>query len=225
MRAQQLLDQVQSPQRIAALEEDPRAYAVQLGEELAAGESSEAIAARDEQLREALARIDAMTERATRIRIDHALADDAAIGVPTRKVFASTVLRYAGALDVLHARAHDVASRGGSADPAHAAEVVVDAARSALALRAAVREGVLALVSDGAAAGARAADALARDRRLEEAPRRAWSALRRELEAVAAQPARITVAALATRVAEWPEQLDEPDPASEPTFADMIELD
>ena len=47
--------------------------------------------------------------------------------------------------------------------------------------------------------------------------RRTWSALRRELEAVAAQPERVAAAALPARLASWPEQLDEPEPASEPT--------
>ncbi len=76
-----------------------------------------------------------------------------------------------------------------------------------------------------ARAGVVLADGHARDRRAEVAPRQAWSALRRELEAVAAAPARLAEAPLATRLATWPAQLDEPDPASEPTFADLIEMD
>ena len=119
-------------------------------------------------------------------------------------------------------RRHD---RQGASDPEGVAAAVVQAARGALAVRAALRDHVLALVGRLAAASAAEADVRARDRRLDEPARTGWSALRRELEAVAAQPLRVTSAPFATRLATWPAQLDDPDPASEPTFADMIELD
>jgi hypothetical protein len=55
--------------------------------------------------------------------------------------------------------------------------------------------------------------------------RRRWSAVRRDLEAVALAPERVLAAAMAARVAELPEQLDEPAPGPELTFADFLELD
>jgi hypothetical protein len=225
VQSQQLLDRVQSLTHIAELEADPRAYADRLANELAAAASRDELAARDDRLRDALARIDAMAERAMRIRLDHVLAGDTAIGMPTRKVFATTVLGYESKLDVLEARARDVAHRGGSLDPARIASSVVDAASATLALRSTIRRGVLALISELATASVAPADRDARDRRIDDPTRRAWSALRRELEAVAAQPERVAEAAMAARLATWPEQLDEPDPSSEPTFADMIEID
>ena len=139
MGAEQVLDEIQSLSRIAAAEANPHAYAERLAPELVDAATREALAARDDRLRDALARIDAMTERAMRIRLEHALADDTAIGIPTRKVFASTVVGYAGKLDVLEARAIDVANRGGSPDPAGAASSVADAARATLELRDAIR--------------------------------------------------------------------------------------
>jgi hypothetical protein len=214
--AHQLLDQLQSLGRLEALEAD--AYAGALAAELV-----DEVAARDAQLADALARIDALAERAMRLRLEHALADDPAIAAPTRRVFAATVVGYADRLELLATRAHHVAAR--SPDPEGVATTVVDAARATLAMRVALRGPVLALVARVAAASAADADVRARDRRLDAATRTGWSALRRELEAVAAQPERVATAPFAARLAAWPPQLDEPDPASEPTFADMIELD
>jgi len=225
MSAQQVLDQVQSLARVAALEAEPHGYADQLVAELAPALSRDELAARDDRLRDALARIDALAERVMRIRLDHVLADDQAIAVPTRKVFAATVTGYVDRLDLLETRAHDVATRGGSRDAAGIARLVVEAARATLALRTAIRVDVFVAISGLAATSVPLADAQARDMRSEEVARRAWSALRRELEAVAAEPTRVTEGPLAARLGTWPEQLDDPDPAGEPTFASLIELD
>ena len=225
MESQRILDQIQSLRALAELEAGPGIYADRVAEELGPAASRDDLAARDEQLRESLARIDAMAQRAMRIRLDHVLADDTAIAIPTRKVFASTLIGYAHDLGVLEARAREVASRGGSRDPSGVAHAVVEAASATLAVRDVLRTGILELVAQLATASVAVAEGHARDRRLDDPARKAWSAVRRELEAVAAQPDRIAGATLAVRLAGWPEQLDEPDPASEPTFADMIELD
>lgn len=223
--AQQLLDQVQSVARIEALEAAPAEYAERVAAELGGGDSLDDLAARDAALAQALGQIDAMTERVARIRLEHALAHEASIATPTRKVFATTIAGYAGRLELLEARARDVAARGGAVDPAGVAARVVDQGRAALALRDALRAGLLALIRDLAAAAGPDADRRARDRTLDEAARRRWSAARRELEATASQPERVATGPMPARLASWPEQLDEPDPAHEPTFADMIELD
>ena len=60
---------------------------------------------------------------------------------------------------------------------------------------------------------------------LDEPARQRWSAVRRDLEAIAHQPEAIGAAAMATRAAAWPAQLDEPEPIPEPTLAELIELD
>jgi len=225
MGAAQLLDQVQTLAHLATLEAGPQVYAERLAQELGEAVTRDEIAARDDQLRDALARIDALAKRVMRIQLEHVLADDTSIGPPTRKVFAATVTDYANRLDLLDTRARDVASRSGARDPAGIAERVVEAARATLALRGAVGSGVLALIAELAAAGAPLADRSARDRSAAEPARRAWSAVRRELEAIAARPDRVVEAPFAARLATWPDQLDDPDPANEPTFADMIELD
>ncbi|HEY4239546.1 MAG TPA: hypothetical protein VGM88_07005 [Kofleriaceae bacterium] len=224
MRSQHLLDRVQSPQQAAELAEAPHAVADALAEELAPATTRDDLAARDAQLGAALAGIDALAERVARVRLEHALAHEPSIAAPTRRVFASTVIRYEHALDTLASRAHDVAERGGARDPSAVAAIVVDECTFALSLRRSVREGVVALIAKLAAASVAAADAAARDRKLDDVARKAWSALRRELEATAADPERVR-APIATRLASWPEQLDEPDPAAEPKLADLLELD
>jgi hypothetical protein len=212
------LDHVQSLAAIDALV--PDAYA----DEVAAG-LPEDLEARDTALAAALAHIDATATRIMRIRLDHALASDTSIAAPTRRVFAQTIVAYVADLDLLARRALDVAARGGAGDPAGVAQLVVDAARATLVLREALRVPVMTLIRDRAAAAIPDADRRARDRTLDDAQRRRWSALRRELEAIAADPARVTSAPFATRLAAWPAQLDEPTPESEPTFAELLELD
>lgn len=223
--AQYILDQACSLARIAALEADPAVYVERLAAELPAGATLVELEARDAALVAALGQIDAMIARAMRIRLDHALASDSSIGAPTRSVFASTITGYAGRLSLLEQRARDVAVRGRAADPDRVAEAVIEAARASLALRDALRDGVLALIRDGARAAIAEADRRARDRRLDEPERRRWSAARRDLEAVAAEPERVLAAPMAARLGALPDQLDEPEPDREPTFADLLELD
>jgi hypothetical protein len=160
-----------------------------------------------------------------RLSLDHALAADTSIGAPTRKVFATTVARYAGDLGLLAQRASDVAARGGARDPDAVAATVAEAARAVLDLRAQTLAPVLALIRDLAISFVPEADRRARERSLDEPTRRRWSATRRELEALAADPARAGASPMAARLAAFPDQLDEPPPEREVTFADMIELD
>lgn len=223
--AQQLLDRVHSLAAIDALAEEPEAYAELLAAELPGGSTLTELEARDAALATALGQLDLMIARVMRIRLDHVLAADTSIGPPTRRVFASTIVGYANNLGQLAARVHEVAVRGRAAAPDQLTEAVVDAARATLALRDALRAPVLAHVAALASAGIADADRHARDRAADEPLRRRWSAARRELEAIAQDPARVAAAAFATRLASWPEQLDEPAPAPEVTFADMIELD
>jgi len=226
--ARRVLDQVSTLAHLEAI--DPLRYAEELAVEVpaAAGTLAE-LEARDAFLADALAQIDAMIARAMRLRLDHALAAapslDAALAPPTRKVFATTIAAYAGDLGLLAQRARDVAARGGARDPDAVADAVLGAARGALELRAATRAGVLALIRDLAAASVPDADRRARDRSLDEPARLRWSAARRELEALAADPGRVAAAPLPARLAAYPDLLDEPPPEREVTFADMIELD
>lgn len=221
-----VLDRVHSLGAVAALAADPGAYLGALERDLAAAPATLAgLEARDAALRAALGAIDALAARAMRLQLDHALAADASIAPVTRNVFATTIVSYAGSLERLADRAADVAARGGARDPGAVAGSVVGAARTVLALRDRLRAGVLELARDLAAASAPDADRLARDRRLEAAPRTRWGQARRDLEAVAADPSALVGAPMAARMAAYPAQLDEPPAEAEPTFVSMIELD
>jgi hypothetical protein len=217
------LDHLQS---LAALDAfDPASFAAALAAELPAPATLAALEARDAALTAALAAIDDLAIRAMRLRLEQALANDASIAAPTRRVFVQTVVSYADNLELLGARARDVAARGGSRDPDATAALVTDAAGATLALREATRGPVLVLIRELATAAVADADARARDPQLPDAERKRWSAARRDLEMLAADPARITAAPFAQRIAAWPEQLDEPAPKPEPTLAELIELD
>ena len=223
--AQHVLDQIHSLARLEALEAEPGAYAERLAAEIPAATTIGELEARDAILAGALGRIDAMIARAMKIRLDRALAADASIGAPTRSVFSSTIIGYADRLPLIEQRARDVAARGGAVDPGRTAEAVLEAARAVLGLREAVRAGVLILIHALAQAAAPDADRRARDRNLDDFTRRRWSAARRDLEAVAADPERVLVASMAARLGALPDQLDEPLPERELSFADLLELD
>jgi len=218
-----LLDQAYSLARVESL--DPTAYATLVESELGPATTLADFAGREAQLVEALAHIDATAARVMRLRLEHALAADASIAKPTRNVFASTIVAYAQNLGLLEQRARDVALRGGAGDPDQIAALVVDAGRATLAQRDALRDGVLALIRDRANASIADADRNARDRKLDDAARKQWSAVRRDLETVAADPQHVLTAPLNKRLSALPEQIDEPDPEREATFADMIEID
>jgi hypothetical protein len=221
--ARRILDQVSSLAHLDAF--DPPSYAAQLAAEVPPAATLAELEARDALLADALAQIDAMIARAMRLCLEHALADDTSLGPPTRKVFATTIAGYASDLGLLAQRVREVAARGRAADPDAVADAVLGAARRVLDLRAATRAGVLVLIRDLAAASVAEADRRARDRALDEPTRRRWSAARRELEALAADPVRPCAAPLAARLAAYPDQLDEPTPEREASFAEMIELD
>jgi hypothetical protein len=145
--AQHVLDQAYSLPRIDALAAEPGVYAERLAEELPSAATLAELDARDAALAGALGQIDAMIARAMRIRLDHTLAADTSIGAPTRSVFASTIVGYAGRLSLLAERARDVAVRGRAGDPDAVAQAVINAARAVLDLRDGLRAGVLALIA------------------------------------------------------------------------------
>jgi hypothetical protein len=219
MTWKQTLDRAYSLAQLDALATEPGVVAEQLATELPAEPF-----ARDALFGRVLDQLDVLATRAMKLRLEHALVADTSIGPPTRNVFAQTIVGYANNLPLLAERARDVAARGRASAPDDVAARVVDAARTVLALRDALAAGVYDLVARSATAAVADADRRARDRTLAEPERRRWSAMRRELEALAADPARVRTA-LAARIAALPDQLDEPAAEAEVTFADMIELD
>ncbi|HUS28819.1 MAG TPA: hypothetical protein VMZ53_09920 [Kofleriaceae bacterium] len=231
MSAKRILDRVHSRASITALELQPAEYARLVREEVLAGEHAGTaitladLEGRDATLAQAIADIDELAMRVMRIELDHTLADDTAIPTQTRKVFAATVVAYASNLSLLEDRVRDIAARGRAPDADMTARMAVDAAKRTLALREALRRPLLDLARDLAQSTTEPADKRAKDRTLDESWRKKWSAARRELEAVAAQPGRIALAPWPSRLAAHPEQIDEPGPEADASFADMIEMD
>jgi hypothetical protein len=217
------LDRAHSLTQLEAI--DPAAVLADLEAETPTASSIQELEARDAFLAAALDAFDAITIRAMKVRLEFALANDGSIGAPTRAVFAQTIVNYADNIALLAERAREVAARGRSPAPDHVADLVAGAARASLDLRAALRDGVLDLVRRVAKDSVLVADKQARTGTLDETVRKRWSAVRRDLETIVTQPAAIAVAPMAKRVAAWPDQLDEPEPAREATLAELIEID
>jgi len=134
--AVELLDQVYSLAQLDAL--DVGAVVNRLAEQIA----DCSVEQLDEQIRATLSAVDSLTSRAMRIRLDHALVDDTAVPRQFRTYLAAQVFEFADDLDRLRARARQVVC-----DDAVAGAIVAAADR-ALATRAALRQGILALVPE-----------------------------------------------------------------------------
>jgi hypothetical protein len=221
----QLLEDVYSHARLEAF--SAVTYGERLRDELAAlGNGSLAeLEAADAALRDALSALHAFAGRVMRLHLERALADDRALPVATRKVFATTVLAYAGDLRLLRERAADAARRADPGAAERVGEAVAACARATLELHQQLGQHVFALAAARAAAAVAPAERAARDRTLDDNTRMRWSAVRRDQHALAAQPQRLAEAALSDRVAALAPQLDEPEPEPELSRAQLLELD
>ena len=221
--ARELLDAVVTQARLEELEVD--AYRDQLADEIAGHDTSEAgFAARDAGLVAALVSIDAFAARAMRIRLEHALSHEPALGASLRATLAATVVDYADDLGRLAQRTALGVQRAAPARTAELASAVVAEAEGALDLRDRLRAAVLGLARALAAAVLPVARAAASDRSADDSTRARWSSIRQELEAIVAGPVRLAAAAWAARVATHA-PIDELPAVVEPSFADLIELD
>lgn len=200
-------------------------YLDRLAEELGAPGDLSQLEAVDDHLRAALTAIDGLAGRVMRILLDRELGDDDAIPTATRKVFSATVLAYRDSLAVLEERARDTASRVNPGSGAALAARVISAAVTTLELHRRLRAAVLTLACDHAAAALALVRQAACDRSSEDATRRHWSAARRDLESIIAQPERVAQLRRRDRLAAFPALLDEPEPQRELTFAELIEMD
>jgi hypothetical protein len=223
--AQRTLDQVYSLAQLEALEREPALYLDRLAAELGGAKTLDELSARDATWIAALSAIDTMIIRAMKVRLDQALALEASVPAVTRNVFATTIVQYAGRLELLGQRVHDVAARGGAHHPSDVTDAVLAAARTVLGLRDTLRVGVLELIRARCAADIAEADRHARDRALDDTQRKQWSRARRDLEALAADPSSALAGPWRARLAAYPEQLDDAPAGPELSFADLIELD
>lgn len=132
--AVELLDQVYSLSQLESLEIP--LVVERLAEELASCSAEQ----RDECMRAALSAVDALTSRAMRIRLNHALANDTTVPPQFRTYLAAQVFEFEGDLDRLRARARQVVRDD------DAVTAIASAAQQVLATRAALRDGILALI-------------------------------------------------------------------------------
>jgi hypothetical protein len=220
--AQQLLDAVQSLVQIDSF--DPDAYAERLAAELAGRvEAVSTLETRDDDLRTALTAIDTYVARCMRIQLDHVLASDSSVATPLRKVLAGTVTSYADDLGVLRQRVLSVAMRVDARRADDTADAVVAIARRVLDDRHGLYERVLGVARALATAAIPIARQAARDRNREDAVRLRWTAVRRDLELVAEDPARIIAARLTDRLKTLVVPEEPVEEAPELTRGELIE--
>ena len=221
--AQQLLDRTQ---RLSQLDElDVDVYADQLRAELVAMPAATLaeLEARDDHLRATLASFDGFASKAMRIRLEYLAVDWPGLTAQFRTLLFTTVTSYVGDLDRLRMR---VASAAARQDPGRAealADVVVDAAAGALALRGALGDAVLNLAVELANASLPLIDDRARDRGLPDDVRLQWTALRRDFEQLGERPLRLAEHRFADRQRALLTPDLRLDELPEPLLSDLIE--
>ena len=146
----QLLDRVHGVAQVDALTVDGFMEAVRA--DVPATTTPEGYAAADETLRAVLAAVDLFAARAMSARLAEALAADTSLGAPFAKVIATTIVGYAGKLDVLRERVLSTATRVDPRGAAAIAERVIEQARLVLDQRDRLRAPVIALAQELAAA-------------------------------------------------------------------------
>jgi hypothetical protein len=184
--AQELLDEVVRPAQLDGFAVE--GYHARLAEEIEGADevTLDGLEARDTRLRGALAAIDGFAGRSMRIRLDHLLALDTAIPPTFRTYLAGMVTSYEHDRDTLRARVATVVARSDPGRAAELADAVAAAAGEVLALRARLRDGVLALERSLAARTLPIARQAARDPYASDEVRARWTAIADRLKAVAA---------------------------------------
>lgn len=136
--AQQVLDEVWTLAQLEAFSADE--FLRQLGEEAATLESPV------DHLNDALGELDAFASKTMRIRLHNVLASDTAIPTQFRTYLASQIVDYDGDLPRLRERVTAAMGRTAPSVAAELADAVTAAAGDVLAMRAHLRQGVLALM-------------------------------------------------------------------------------
>src|SRR5215470_15216760 len=216
MSALRILDEIQSLAQLDAF--DPASFLAALSD--AARPAAAKLADVGGELdgaRGLLAEIDRFIQKAMRIRLNH-LSDP--LPQQLRTLLYTTIAGYERDPALLRDR---VAAALGRTNPSTAAALtreVCDAAERVLALRAALRRGVLELAQRSAAAWLPAARRAARDRTQADDQRESWSRARVDLEQIAARGETIEAGSFADRLKQIV-----PPPAEEPASPDEPEVD
>lgn len=192
---------------------DPERFLAALASDLSTrDETLQTLGALLDRLRQALGAVEEFTRKAMGIRMTHVLAS-APVTRQLRTLLSSTVTSYADDLPLLRRRL------SGSVDEGLLNEILA-AAESILALRQALRTGILRYAQQLATAQTAWVKRAARDRTLPDPERRRLRQAGADLEQVAARPERLLTAGFEDRLKsiqppdEEPEVEPEPNPNS-----------
>jgi hypothetical protein len=143
--AQQLLDEVHRLAQVEAFDAD--GYLAQVQRELAesGADTREAI---DQCVRESLGAIDRFAQQVMKVRLNHLLSDDASIPDQMRRYLATQILDYERDLPRLRGRVAEIAARVDPRGALATGAAVAEEADKVLALRARLRQGLLAMIPD-----------------------------------------------------------------------------
>lgn len=201
---------------------DPERFLAALASDLSTrDETLQTLGALLDRLRQALGAVEEFTRKAMGIRMTHVLAS-APVTRQLRTLLASTVTSYADDLPLLRRRL------SGSVDEGLLSEIIA-AAESILALRQALRTGILRYAQQLATAQTPWVKRAARDRTLPDPERRRLRQAGADLEMVAARPERLLTAGFEDRLKsiqppdEEPEV--EPEPSANNNRFSLLEID
>ena len=212
-----MLDQVQHLRELDGL--DAARFHQSLAADLGAGDQTlQTLGAQLDALRQALDAIEQFARKAMGIRLTHVLST-APVTAQFRTLLSSTVTTYAGDTALLRRRL------GGSL-PESTLDEVIDAAERVLAMRQALRKGVLEMTRSVAGAQAPWVQKAARDRSLPDPERVRLRKTRTELDLLLATPGRLATGGFEERLKECAMAEEEPMPeAPQDSRFSLLEID
>jgi hypothetical protein len=221
-RARRLLDDVQTLAQLEAFA--PAAVvAAARAEAPPAGTTLAELEAALDAVRAFLADVDRFAEKCMRV----ALHQIDVLPREPRALLAGTILAYAGDLALLRGRVAAILGRLDRAGAAKGTERILAMAEATLATRAELRQGILELARELAAAWLPAATKAARDRSQPDEERDRWARARVDLERLAARGETLEAGAFADRLAGIEPPAEEPEEEVDPAVKrfSLIEID
>ncbi len=220
-RASELLDEVQHLAQLERFDPGPFLSAVGASTE-PPGATLAALAAQLDGLRDVLGEIDRFAGKSMRIRMLH----EEILPAQLRTLLHSTLLAYERDLPLLRQRVAGSLARVAPDQVAAVTERVLATAEQVLAVRAALRHGVLEQARAVAAAWLPVAARAARDRSQPDGERDRWKRARVDLEQLAARGEVLDGGSFGERLERLPAPEEPPDDEAErPDRFSLLELD
>jgi hypothetical protein len=219
-RTARALDEVQRPEQLERFDPD-QLVATASAEQRAPGTTLAELGEQLDALRGLLDEIERFTEKSVRIGLQRS-----ADGLPAklRTLVHSTVISYADNLPLLRSRIGAALARVNVPGAEDLVERVVELAERALAVRASLRQGVLALAQRVAADWRTVAERGARDRSQPDEPLLAWRRARMDLEQLAGNGRVLEAGSFRERLERITSPEDPPEEEKPDRFS-LLELD